>query len=366
MKKIKSSLAIFFLSLGLSANGTDNNDLNDRLTKLRGTVDSINGELTSQRASIGSIRADIEQSNQLLRRQILEELKAVQRQNQFVYDTLVAERERSGEKMKIKPLRNYDLETPDNKMILGGSEYVYVKEADATIEARIDTGASQSSISAKDITEFERNGKKWLRFKLIHNDRSIDMEAMYVKQIRLLQSSTDDFSYRPVVKLNIKIGDYSTVAEFNLIDRSKMQFALLIGRNILTDIAVVDVSRRLIQKRADKDGLLIISTDEYVANVKQGINLNEKYDLKIKNGRGEQNATLASDGSESLGTNPEKALPAVSNKIAEEQGSKPQMKSDKKTVKEKPVKAHPEAGKNSKVKEKKTSVLAENSRKKLQ
>lgn len=61
--------------------------------------------------------------------------------------------------MNVKPLRNYDLQTPDGKMILGGEEYVYVKEANATIAARIDTGASQSSISASNVTEFERNGK---------------------------------------------------------------------------------------------------------------------------------------------------------------------------------------------------------------
>lgn len=327
--------AVFFVCQSALATSSDE-DLNDKFTKLNGTIDSINGELNSQRATLSSLRSEIENANLKLHRQVLEELKSVQRQNQYVYDAILAERESLGGKM-IKPLRNYNLQTPDGKMILGQKEYVYVKEANATIDARIDTGASQSSISASDVVEFERNGKKWLRFNIVHNDRTINVEAPYVKQTRLRQSSIDGYSYRSVVKLNIKIGDYSTEAEFNLIDRTQMQFALLIGRNLLTDIAVVDVSRNNVQKRADKDGLLIISIDDYEDNKKKGVDVNQKYDEMQKENAGGQVATLSADKGQSLGTNPDKALPSVRDKIETENGSKPTIKKDpvKKTNDEK-------------------------------
>src|SRR5574344_1172879 len=336
---------------------TDSADLNDKLSKLNGTIDSINGELNSQRASISSLKTEIDRSNTKLRKQILDELKAVQRQNQYVYDALLAEKEKSGGKMNVKPLRNYDLQTPDGKMILGEDEYVYVKETNATIVARIDTGASQSSISATDISEFERSGKKWLRFNVIHNDRIIPVEAPYVKQMKLRQSSIDGYSTRPVVKLNIKIGDFSTEAEFNLIDRTSMQYALLIGRNLLTDISVVDVSRRYVQPRSDKDGLLILCIDDYNENVKKGMNVNEKYDEIQKENAGGAIATTEKDGAESLGTNPEKALPSVRDKIETENGSKPTIKTDKKADDEKaePVKDEKKAASNSKKSKKKLS-----------
>ncbi len=305
---------------------TSDVDLNDKITKLSGTIESINGELNSQRASLSSLKSEVENSK--IQKRILEELKAVQRQNQYVYDTLLSQNESNGGKM-IKPLRNYDIQTPDGKMILGQDEYVYVKEANATIVARIDTGASQSSISASDIVEFERNGKKWIRFNIVHNDRTVEVEAPYVKQTRLRQSSMEEFSYRPVVKLNVKIGDYSTEAEFNLIDRSKMQYALLIGRNLLTDIAVVDVARRYVQERADKEGLLLVKIDDYEDSKKKGINLNQKYDDQIKNNAGGQKATLSEDHTQSLGTDPNKALPAVTDKIKTSDGSKPAIKKDK-------------------------------------
>ena len=332
IKTLLFTCALAFADTTLCA---EKQDINDKLITLSGTIDSINGELSDQRATIGAIKSQVEHSNNQLKRQMLEELKTLQRQNQYLYDTLLAQKERNGESMKIKPLRNYDLQTPDGKMILGEDEYVYVKEADSTIVARIDTGASQSSISASDIVEFERNSKKWLRFKIIHNDRTIEVEAPYVKQTKLRQSSIDGYSYRPVVKLNIKIGDFSTTAEFNLIDRTKMQYALLIGRNLLTDIAVVDVSRLYVQGRSDKTSLLIVCTDDYIEAVKNGINLNAEYDILQKLNKGGQIANKATDGAESLGTNAQVALPSVNNQIEQKEGKKPALKLDKKQQKKK-------------------------------
>ncbi|MGU3846500.1 putative ATP-dependent zinc protease, partial [Vibrio diabolicus] len=40
--------------------------------------------------------------------------------------------------------------TPDGMLILGSEEWVYVPEIDQTFKARVDTGATTSSISAKD------------------------------------------------------------------------------------------------------------------------------------------------------------------------------------------------------------------------
>ena len=328
---LKKNIVLAILMSSQVAFAADNSaDMNDKITQMRGTIDSINGELTNQRAAMSDLRTDIERSNSKLKKQIFDELKTIQRQNQSLYDSMVSEKERDGGKMNVKPLRNYDLQTPDGKMILGGEEYVYVKEANATIAARIDTGASQSSISASNVTEFERNGKKWLRFDVFHNDRTIEVEAPFVKQTRLRQSSIEGYSYRPIVRLNVKIGDYSTAAEFNLIDRTQMQYALLIGRTLLTDIAVVDVSRKDVQPRADKIGLLIICTDDYNENKKNGIDVNEKYDKMVKENKGGQKAFPAQNDTQSLGTNPERSLPSVSNKIEKEQGSLPKEKIDKK------------------------------------
>lgn len=61
--------------------------------------------------------------------------------------------------------------TPDGMLILGSEEWVYVPEIDQTFKARVDTGATTSSISATDIVPFERDGKDWVKFKIDLGDK---------------------------------------------------------------------------------------------------------------------------------------------------------------------------------------------------
>lgn len=58
----------------------------------------------------------------------------------------------------------------------------------------------------------------------------------------------------------------------------------------------------------------------------------KKYDKMVKENEGGQKAFPASNDTQSLGTNPERSLPSVSNKIEKEQGSLPKEKIDKKNA----------------------------------
>jgi hypothetical protein len=58
--------------------------------------------------------------------------------------------------------------------------------------------------------------------------------------------------------LGVTIGHISQTAEFTLSDRSHLDYQLLIGRNILQDVMVVDVSEKdiapyVIPQNADSD-----------------------------------------------------------------------------------------------------------------
>ncbi len=292
-------------------------NLNVRMLEMKGQIQSINEELSSQRANLGALSAEIvasrEESDEF-RRNLLNELKALRRQNQSLLDSFYDDGMLVGKDnmTEIKPLRNYDLQTPDGKMYLGEDEYIYVKEADATFDARIDTGAAVSSISAKNITEFERNGKKWYRFTIEANDQSIEVEAPFVRTSSIRQSSRSSTIERVVVELNIKIGDYSTKSEFTLTDRTHMQYALLVGRTLIQDIAVVDVSRDHIQGR-NKDTFLILSIDDYKDTKKEGKDPNAEYLAKRASAEG-QIAYPSQNYGSNLGPNSENALPVVRNK----------------------------------------------------
>jgi len=132
----------------------------------------------------------------------------------------------------------------DGKVVLGQTETVYIAPPGEHYKARIDTGATSSSLHAADITEFERDGKTWVRFNLTHmeDERAVIIEQPIVDYVRIRQASSREVVERPVVRLFIALGGIEMETEFSLADRSRMSYPVLIGRNVLMDMAVVDVS----------------------------------------------------------------------------------------------------------------------------
>lgn len=176
------------------------------------------------------------------------------------------------EKPQMLNVVDQNTKISDGKMILGEVEWIYIREADISFESRIDSGASVSSISATDIELFERDGKKWYRFNIpLNNKNSITVEAPLVRYARIKQASTNgEVIERPVVKLSFKIGNYAGSSSFSLTDRSNMQYALLIGREFIKDIAIVDVSKKHVQgklvNRNSIGGLKIDKDNKFIPN----------------------------------------------------------------------------------------------------
>lgn len=90
---------------------------------------------------------------------------------------------------------------------------------------------------------FERDGDRWVRFQTIdpQTGEAIPLEARVSRKARILQSSFDESERRPVVELSVTIGHITQLAEFTLSDRSHLSFPVLIGRNVLRDMMLVDV-----------------------------------------------------------------------------------------------------------------------------
>lgn len=146
--------------------------------------------------------------------------------------------------------------TPTHDIILGSIEKVTIDSIKQTFDARIDTGAATSSLNAIDIQEFERNGHEWVRFHLADSTKSQEetntwIEAPVVRYVKIRQSTTDDLDRRAVVELWIKVGKIHEKAQFTLADRSHMNHPILLGREFMRDIALVDVSRAYIQTKKD-------------------------------------------------------------------------------------------------------------------
>ncbi len=130
------------------------------------------------------------------------------------------------------------------QLTIGEAEYLYIVEADYAYDSRIDTGATTCSIHAEDITEIERDGEKWVKFKLVNFDtkKRIERSEKVMRVVEIKQHGSDPVT-RYAVNLKVKIGDDTRTFEFTLTDRSKYTYPLLVGRNLLRGIAVVDVSQ---------------------------------------------------------------------------------------------------------------------------
>lgn len=144
--------------------------------------------------------------------------------------------------------------TFDNKIILGRTEWIWIEAVNRVFRARVDSGATTSSLSAHHIVEFERDGKKWVRFNMVPDDDvddSYEVEAPLVRYARIRQASSQDLDRRPVVEMTVKIGEFTDTAEFTLTDRTSMTYPILLGREFLRDIALIDVAKSYHQPKPE-------------------------------------------------------------------------------------------------------------------
>ena len=131
------------------------------------------------------------------------------------------------------------------KLTVGRQEQVWLEDIQLALPARVDTGAETASLDAHNIELFERNGKRWVRFEILHPESGepLQLERRLKRIASVIQSNTSEAEKRPVIKLGIKIGHVSQSAEFTLSNRSHLDHQMLIGRNILKDVMIVDVSQ---------------------------------------------------------------------------------------------------------------------------
>ncbi len=134
--------------------------------------------------------------------------------------------------------------TPTEKIMIGEAEYIGIPLIGAVFKARIDTGATTTSIFATDVEEFERDGKSWVRF-IVRNDDSGDtfpLEARVARVVEIKKRGQEGFTRRPAVAMDLVMGEMTKQVKVNLADRTGFEFPLLIGRDFLSGLAVVDVT----------------------------------------------------------------------------------------------------------------------------
>lgn len=144
--------------------------------------------------------------------------------------------------------------------IIGWREWVGLPEFGIkAIKVKVDTGARSSSLHAYDLHEFERDGEKWVRFK-VHpiqrrTDVTVDIEARVI-DYRSVRSSSGKASIRPVVSTQLKLLNTIWPVELTLANRDEMGFRMLLGREAFRGRFIVDAGNSYYSekpKRKKKD-----------------------------------------------------------------------------------------------------------------
>ncbi|MFP3941466.1 MAG: ATP-dependent zinc protease [Thermoanaerobaculia bacterium] len=129
------------------------------------------------------------------------------------------------------------------KDIFGWVERVEVGRHEITLKAKLDTGAATSSLDAQDIRRLVRRstGERSVEFTL-HDPESGDsirLKKPLVREVRIKQHD-GSHQVRPVVVIDICVGDHFDTVEVSLIDRSEFLYPMLLGRSALEGRIVVD------------------------------------------------------------------------------------------------------------------------------
>ncbi|MDQ7783353.1 MAG: RimK/LysX family protein [Desulfomonilaceae bacterium] len=128
--------------------------------------------------------------------------------------------------------------------VVGLIEDVRVDPGGLIFSAKMDTGADHSSVNAQSIHRFRRRGVRWVRFDLVNADgTTASLERRLVRLVTIKRSEGKK-SKRPVVRLTICMGTISREVEVNLVDRSRFNYKMLIGRSFMEDNVLVDPSRK--------------------------------------------------------------------------------------------------------------------------
>lgn len=130
------------------------------------------------------------------------------------------------------------------KQVIGWIESVALTSASVVMEAKVDTGADFSSVHAEEIRYFEQEGRQWVGFSLTGSDGGRHYVQRPVERIARIKKKTGGYQERPVVVMEVCVGDRKSTTQVNLAQRGHFDYPLLLGRSFLQGHYLVDSDAR--------------------------------------------------------------------------------------------------------------------------
>lgn len=138
-------------------------------------------------------------------------------------------------------------ESDKPKEVIGRLEKVTLPEFNIyDIEAKVDTGAYNSSIHTGLIEAFEKDDKDYIRFKILDEDHKHFQDTWYETdqfETKYIKSSSGHNELRYIIKTIINIKDREIKIKLSLSNRKEMRYPILLGRKLMKKHFIIDVSQ---------------------------------------------------------------------------------------------------------------------------
>ncbi|CTQ33482.1 ATP-dependent zinc protease family protein [Jannaschia rubra] len=114
------------------------------------------------------------------------------------------------------------------------------------IKAKVDTGARTSALHADRIETFERDGARWVRFRVQHDGTKGRVVTEHpVHDIRSIKNTSGVPEDRIVIRTDLLIAGHRWRIDLSLADRANMRSAMIVGRTALSAHNVAVHTRRV-------------------------------------------------------------------------------------------------------------------------
>jgi hypothetical protein len=141
-----------------------------------------------------------------------------------------------------------------HQSVVGWVEKIHIDQLDASFPAKLDTGATTSSLGAMVIKVIKpevkaRGNHGSVVFSVVDdNEQGRVLERKIQRWVRI-KTKDGGFIRRPVVKLTFCVANELITEEVNLADRTDFLYPVLIGRNMMQEGKLaIDASRTFTAK----------------------------------------------------------------------------------------------------------------------
>lgn len=124
--------------------------------------------------------------------------------------------------------------------VVGWVEKVALKEVGFELRAKIDSGAKTTSLHCECSNVYEKDGEQWVSFVVANDDGDQIRLERKVERIAKIKRHFGEAQERIVIKLGVCLANVYEEIEVNVIDRSGLNYQMLIGRNFLANNFLID------------------------------------------------------------------------------------------------------------------------------